>query len=245
MRSFVCLATLIAVGLANEIRIVNRCPFTVWPGILGNPGHGQPENGGFVLGANETKVINVPFNWGGRIWPRTKCDANGHCQTGDCGNRLQCNGNGGTPPVSLAEITFAGAGGLDFYDISLVDGYNLPIKMAPISGFTGGNGHAYDCRAAGCHADLNAICPPELSVKDGPYTVACLSACMKFDTDQYCCRNAHGVPENCKSTDWPHNYPAIFKQACPDAYSYAYDDTTSTFTCRGNPATNYEVVFCP
>ncbi|KAF6210520.1 hypothetical protein GE061_013626 [Apolygus lucorum] len=245
MKSFICIAALVAVGLGNEIRIVNRCPFSVCPGILGNPGHGQPENGGFVLGANETKVINVPFNWGGRIWPRTKCDANGHCQTGDCGNRLQCNGNGGTPPVSLAEITFAGAGGLDFYDISLVDGYNLPIKMAPISGFTGGNGHAYDCRSAGCHTDLNAICPPELSVKDGPYTVACLSACMKFDTDQYCCRNAHGVPENCKSSDWPHNYPAIFKQACPDAYSYAYDDTTSTFTCRGNPATNYEVVFCP
>jgi hypothetical protein len=34
-----------------------------------------------------------------------------------------------------------------------------------------------------------------------------------------------------------------FKAACPDAYSYNYDDPTSTFTC--GTGSNYQVTFCP
>ncbi|CAF1132308.1 unnamed protein product, partial [Brachionus calyciflorus] len=56
-----------------------------------------------------------------------------------------------------------------------------------------------------------------------------LSACEKFRTDQYCCRDAFGTPQTCKSSNWPVNYPSVFKQACPSANSYAYDDSTSTF----------------
>ncbi|BES99051.1 Thaumatin family [Nesidiocoris tenuis] len=229
---------------ANEIKLYNNCPFTVWPGIQGNPGKGQPDGGGFSLAAYQARSIYVAGDWAGRIWARTSCES-GRCATGDCGNRIECDGAGGVPPVSLAEITLSGYGGVDFYDISLVDGYNLPIKMFPISGYAGRGAGRYDCTPAGCQADLNAICPAELAVKSGGWTVACLSACMKFNTDEYCCRNAHGTPQTCRSTDWPVNYPAVFKRACPDAYSYAYDDTTSTFTCKGNPAANYQVTFCP
>jgi hypothetical protein len=42
---------------------------------------------------------------------------------------LSCNGAGGVPPVTLAEITLNGAGGLDFYDVSLVDGFNVPAQV--------------------------------------------------------------------------------------------------------------------
>jgi hypothetical protein len=41
---------------------------------------------------------------------------------------------------------------------------------------------------------------------------------------------------------------AIFKNACPTAYSFPYDDITSTFTCGGTSATNmpgYTITFCP
>jgi len=37
-------------------------------------------------------------------------------------------------------------------------------------------------------------------------------------------------------------YSSVFKTACPRAYSYAYDDGSSTFTC-GNAA-DYTVAFC-
>uniref|UniRef100_A0A0D3GKV3 Thaumatin-like protein n=1 Tax=Oryza barthii TaxID=65489 RepID=A0A0D3GKV3_9ORYZ len=36
----------------------------------------------------------------------------------------------------------------------------------------------------------------------------------------------------------------FFKGACPRAYSYAYDDATSTFTCAAAGG-GYDVVFCP
>lgn len=51
-------------------------------------------------------------------------DENGHCETGDCGG-LHCNGRGGAPPASLAEITVDAHKGLAFYDVSLVDGLQL------------------------------------------------------------------------------------------------------------------------
>lgn len=42
-------------------------------------------------------------------------------------------------------------------------------------------------------------------------------------------------------------FARVFKDACPTAYSFPYDDPTSTFTCR--PATaagvGYRVTFCP
>ncbi|XP_060849449.1 uncharacterized protein LOC132928653 [Rhopalosiphum padi] len=234
-----------AVTMAHVITIKNNCPFTVWPGIQGNPGHEHLGNGGFSLGSQKTRTFNTPQNWAGRIWGRTRCNGQGKCETGDCGNKLQCNGAGGVPPVSLAEMTFTGAGGLDFYDVSLVDGYNLPMRMLPTTHFTSSKKGKYDCKAAGCVSDLNSRCPSELAVRSGSNVVACMSACAKFNTDTYCCRGAHKTPATCKSSSWPKNYPAYFKAACPDAYSYAYDDTTSTFTCRGKPSTNYDVIFCP
>ena len=83
--------------------------------------------------------------------------------------------------------------------------------------------------------DVINQCPDALQVKNGQGTViACNSACNAFNTDQYCCRGAYGTPETCKSETWPENYPKFFKDRCPDAYSYAYDDHKSTFTCKAN-----------
>lgn len=102
--------------------------------------------------------------------------------------------------------------------------------MEPIGGT--GTGDQYSCRRAACDYYINDDCPDELRlIGSSGWTIGCKSACLAFDTDQYCCRGVHGVPENCRATDWPVNYPAFFKARCPDAYSYAYDDTTSTFTC--------------
>lgn len=77
-------------------------------------------------------------------------------------------------------------------------------------------------------------------------TVACKSACLAFNTDQYCCRGAYKTSDTCKPNSWPKNYAAIFKNACPAAYSYAYDDSSSTFVCRGinTPSAAYQVQFC-
>lgn len=72
----------------------------------------------------------------------------------------------------------------------------------------------------------------------GGEVVGCKSACEAFGLDQYCCSGEFANPSTCK----PSFYSSIFKRACPRAYSYAFDDGTSTFTCK---ASEYAIVFCP
>ncbi|XP_044476020.1 pathogenesis-related thaumatin-like protein 3.5 [Mangifera indica] len=212
---------------ARIFTIVNSCKETVWPGIT--PGDNF-NGGGFALKSGQSIVFKAPVGWSGRIWGRSGCKfdkkGNGTCQTGACGTALQCGASGATP-ATLAEFTLAQ---LDFYDVSLVDGFNLPVTVTPINGK--GN-----CSVAGCDGDMRASCPSELAVKANGKVVACRSACDVFNTDEYCCRGVYGNPRTCQ----PTYYSKKFKQVCPTAYSYAYDDPSSIFTCSG---TDYVITFC-
>ncbi|MBA0801913.1 hypothetical protein Gohar_012251 [Gossypium harknessii] len=85
----------------------------------------------------------VPTSWSGRLWGQTLCTENSSgkfsCLTEDCGSStLECSSSGASPPATLAEFTLNGAEEVDFYDVSLVDGYNLPMMVSP-NGGTGGN----------------------------------------------------------------------------------------------------------
>ncbi|OWM84913.1 hypothetical protein CDL15_Pgr027700 [Punica granatum] len=207
--------------------IVNNCKETVWPGIT----HGENFNGsGFALKPGQSAVYTAPAGWGGRIWGRTGCsfDGSGHgtCQTGGCGTSINCTGPG-SPPASIAEFTL---GEVDFYDVSLVDGFNLPIIVIPMKG-------KENCTTVGCDGDLRKNCPSELRLNSSGKVIACRSACDVFNTDEYCCRGMFGDATTCH----PSNYSRTFKSVCPVAYSYAYDDPTSIKTCTG---AEYVVSFC-
>ncbi|XWS66806.1 hypothetical protein CRYUN_Cryun05aG0232400 [Craigia yunnanensis] len=212
----------------------NNCPYTVWPGTLTGSGP-QLSSTGFELASQASSTLNVQAPWSGRFWGRTQCaNANGNfqCATADCGSgQITCNGAGAIPPASLIEFTLAANNGKDFYDVSLVDGFNLPLSVTP----QGGSG----CTATSCPANVNAACPPELQVKGSGGVIACKSACLAFNQPQYCCTGAYGSPATCQ----PTQYSKIFKSQCPQAYSYAYDDKSSTFTCTGGA--NYLITFCP
>ncbi|KAI8548775.1 hypothetical protein RHMOL_Rhmol07G0300100 [Rhododendron molle] len=217
--------------------VKNLCSYTIWPGTLTGNNGAVLGGGGFSLAPGASNQFPAPAGWSGRFWGRTGCKfdglGNGTCSTGDCGGKLNCSGNGGAPPVTLAEFTIGSNSNhfMDFYDVSLVDGYNVGMGIQP----SGGTG---DCKYAGCVADLNAKCPPELEVTSAGSTVACKSACAAFNTPEYCCTGDHSTPATCPPTE----YSKLFKQACPDAYSYAYDDETSTFTCS---EADYTITFCP
>ncbi|PSS19446.1 Pathogenesis-related protein like, partial [Actinidia chinensis var. chinensis] len=212
---------------ARGFTLINDCNETIWPGIT--PGENF-NGGGVALKAGQSIVFTAPVGWVGRIWARTGCNfdknGNGPCQTGSCGKSLKCTASGKTP-ASLAEFTLAT---VDYYDVSLVDGFNIPLVVTPINGL--GN-----CSVAGCDVDLRSNCPAELAVQSNGKTVACRSACDVFNTDEYCCRGVFGNSVKCQ----PTYYSKIFKAVCPAAYSYAYDDPTSIFTCSG---TDYVVKFC-
>ncbi|KAL6905948.1 hypothetical protein ACP4OV_003549 [Aristida adscensionis] len=236
-------------GEAATFTFVNKCTDTVWPGVLSNAGSPRLEPTGFELAPGAARALPAPSGWSGRMWARTGCAHDGAtgrlvCATGDCGSgTAECAGAGAAPPATLAEFTLAGTGALDFYDVSLVDGYNLPVLVEPSSsgagsgggGGAGGGGPA-PCAAAGCAADLNAMCPAELRAGGG---AACRSACDAFARPEYCCSGAFATPAACR----PTAYSQVFKTACPRSYSYAFDDPTSTFTCGGGP--DYTVTFCP
>ncbi|KAK4365340.1 hypothetical protein RND71_016698 [Anisodus tanguticus] len=54
------------------------------------------------------------------------------CQNGYCNGLLRCQSYG-QPPNSLAEYALNQYSNLDFFDVSLVDGFNVPIKFIPTS----------------------------------------------------------------------------------------------------------------
>ncbi|HYS39694.1 MAG TPA: thaumatin family protein [Pseudonocardiaceae bacterium] len=215
---------------------VNSSGQNILVGSFG-PNGTSPLGGGWAMTPGQTRVVTVPDTFSGRFWGRTLCTSNGLCETGDCG-AVACNGGTGVPPATLAEVTLGPGVGVTFddYDVSLVDGYNLPITMVPVNG-TG------QCTPAGCTTDFNATCPPALQkVDNAGHVIGCMSACIAFRTDQFCCSGAFGTPQTCIPTQWPVNYAAFFKSSCPNAYSYPYDDPTSNFTCTANA---YTITFWP
>lgn len=234
LRMMVVLSMLSGVYVSGTtFTFVNKCDYTVWPGILAGASSPKLDSTGFELQQGGTRTFQAPTGWSGRFWGRTGCNfdgaGQGTCSTGDCGSgTIECNGSGAAPPATLAEFTLNGSGGQDFYDVSLVDGYNLPMIVES-------NGGAGGCDTTGCLVDLNRRCPNELMVEGG---VACKSACEAFGTPEYCCSGEFGTPDKCKASQ----YSELFKSACPRAYSYAYDDASSTFTCSGG---DYTITFCP
>ncbi|KAL0387450.1 UNVERIFIED_CONTAM: G-type lectin S-receptor-like serine/threonine-protein kinase [Sesamum radiatum] len=107
---------------------LNKCKFTVWPGIFSN--RGTLPTSGFALETGGSKIINTS-SWGN--------DSSGKFSsiTSDCGTGKLCNGGRTVPTVMLAEFPLDSLPRTDFYDVSLVFGYNLPILVTPKRRFRG------------------------------------------------------------------------------------------------------------
>ncbi|KVI02914.1 Thaumatin [Cynara cardunculus var. scolymus] len=128
---------------------------------------------------------------------------------------MECHDAGATPPATLAEFTLGSGSTQDFYDVSLVDGYNLQMIVEV-------NGGSGNCVTTGCVDDLNRWCPTELRVDGGG---GCRSACDAFGSPEYCCKGAFGTPETCRPTayaQWSKHssvnfMPSTILQAKPKA----------------------------
>lgn len=98
-----------------SFKITNRCRSTIWPGFLSGANSTTLPTTGFSLSRGKSKTVEIPTVPGHEPFVH-KIGA----------GKVECSGAGAKPPATLAEFTLNGTGGLDFYDVSLVDGYNLP-----------------------------------------------------------------------------------------------------------------------
>uniref|UniRef100_A0A453DXJ6 non-specific serine/threonine protein kinase n=1 Tax=Aegilops tauschii subsp. strangulata TaxID=200361 RepID=A0A453DXJ6_AEGTS len=218
------LLLLAATSEATTFYITNGCPYTIWPAAL-------PIGGGMQLDPGKPWTLNTGDTNTTRLWARTGCSFDGNgtgtCQTGDCGGLLACKANG-RPPNTIAEFRLGGFSSQDFFDISFVEGFNVPMDFLPVPA-KGGPGCSKGPR---CGANITAQCPTSLKAPGG-----CNSPCTVFKQDRYCCTRS--AANNCSTTD----YSDFFKKMCPDAYSYPMDDATSTFSCPAG--TNYKLQGTP
>ena len=115
---------------AARFDIVNQCSYTVWAAAT-------PSGGGRRLDQGQTWPLDVPAGTSsGRIWGRTGCSfdgsGRGSCQTGDCGGALSCSLSGKSP-LTLTEFTLNGGNNLDYIDLSVIDGFNIPMQLSSTS----------------------------------------------------------------------------------------------------------------
>lgn len=127
------LASAVSTSDTRILNINNKCTHPIWPGILTS--NGTSSSSGFELAASSNRSVTVGWDWVGRVWGRTNCTFDektktGSCLTGDCGGKLECE-LAGVPPTTLAEFTISGKDSQTFFDVSLVDGYDLDMSIVP------------------------------------------------------------------------------------------------------------------
>ncbi|KAK3429153.1 hypothetical protein EUGRSUZ_E00557 [Eucalyptus grandis] len=115
---------------AARFDVTNNCPYTVWAAAV--PG------GGRQLDQGQTWPLDVAAGTTeARIWARTNCRfdgaGQGSCETGDCGGLLQCQAYG-VSPNTLAEFSLNQYMNQDFIDMSLIEGFNVPMEFSSTSG---------------------------------------------------------------------------------------------------------------
>ncbi|KAF8528421.1 thaumatin-like protein [Hysterangium stoloniferum] len=248
----VALLSFLPIAKSRTFTVVNSCPFTIWPAVFTdlNVGSATPNvPTGWEAAPSSSVTFDVPDNWkAGRIWGRRDCNFTipgpQSCLDGGCNGGLLCDPNTGTgvPPASIAEWTLMGDGNQDFYDTSLVDGYNLPLRITNTVG----------CPVADCPIDLGPDCPAPLK---GPFDstgfpVGCQSAC-KANLDgnpndsPNCCSGSHNTPATCPPSGVA--FYSYFKSGCPNSYGYAFDESSGTalWKCDSSLKANYTLTFCP
>lgn len=98
----------------------------------------------------------IDVKWSGNLYASTHCRSDGSgCQTAMCNvssggvSSVQpcANGVGPQGPVTLAELTLSPTGD-DFYDVSMINGVNIPVAMGPVGGAPDAS-DPYRCMTAG------------------------------------------------------------------------------------------------
>jgi len=253
---------LTATNPRTRLSVTNQCNFPVWMATTPNANKAPLRDGTVELSMGQSHDYFIPADgWAGRFWPKTGCDSNGmNCTAGEA--VPPCPPSGCQPPADTkVEFYFPNLASKEdaWYDISLVDGYSLPMEIKPRGGESG------SCITTKCNLSL-AECPQNETqglgdlrvIKDGK-VVQCLSPCKKCNYPppygqgkpenlepglSVCCPTPPVTPEQCSSGPVVQtNFVQTVRRVCPTAYSYAYDDQAGLHSC--STPTSFDVTLCP
>ena len=221
------------------LRFINECDQPIWAGASGQVEPAGAFDAVSWLDPQACTAVIVREAVSARAFGRTAC-------TGDV-----CAADGNEGRGTLVQINLPGEG-TDFYDVSLVDGFNVPMAMIPVS--TGFVTHGEPCRAASCAADLTVVCPDELLRYDDQGEVAyCASSCRACDPCPDCldcadpgspaCSPCGAFADFCCTGQacQDNEHTMLWKSLCPDAITYPMDAGGLTCTQR----TDFDIVYCP
>jgi hypothetical protein len=211
----------------RSLYIENQCTYTIW--TLG--GNGMFGGAPLKSEPGTAYVTGFPGGFSGRLWPRSGCDDGGQ----------NCTQTG---PDTLAEFTLTAGMASDWYDISLVDGFTIPLGIIQLSApwtmspsyVPGGplDKLTQQCGSPICAADLNPGCPAGQQLKDATGKV-------------WGCKNG----QSSNGGAGPTPVTEYLKMGCPTSYTYPYDDPQSLFLCKsaaqnnGVGAKDYKIIYCP
>jgi hypothetical protein len=179
----------------------------------------------------ESKAVTVPFSWrSGRFWARRECAYSGgttlKCANGNCKDQLHCAVSGDNP-ATLAEFTMMGGdgNGVDNYDVSMVDGFNVLVKITPKPRTSTPNPAGFFCMEVGCKN--TPACWTEGKWPDAANPKGCLSPChvAKYQDTRHCCKCDMTTDCSCESGTPPAG------NCCVHADSYG----CSPFHIPGQP----------
>jgi len=252
-------------GDLHRLTIINRCSFDVWMDSLNNPDHRPlPDHTVHLAPGNSHEYYFPNGVWAGRWWPKLGCDSVGqNCSSGQ--SMEPCPPMGCQPPGDTKiEFNFQNGDGksastVTWYDISLVDGYSLPVSIIPRGGDSG------ECRSTMCRLSFDECPTNEAAVGDLRWSgsnsdarvAQCLSPCKKWGWPtplglgqseemepgaSFCCP-ASLTASHCKQRVEETKYVDVVRRLCPTAYSWAYDDNAGLHTCP--PETVFDVTICP
>lgn len=249
-----------ATNHTTRLSITNQCEFPVWMATIPNAKIAPLSDRTVKLSKGQSHDYSIPNNgWAGRFWPKVGCDSNGkNCAAGEA--IPPCPPSGCQPPADTkVEINFPNLNSREpaWYNISLVDGYSLPIEIKPRGEKSG------SCITTKCNLSL-AECPRnetqglgDLRVIKNGKAVQCLSPCKKWNYPSpfglgkpeteapgvdLCC--PYNDVERCrKGIVAQTNFVQTVHKACPTAYSYAYDDQAGLHNCPTQKS--FDVTLCP
>ncbi|KAL3698722.1 hypothetical protein R1sor_012798 [Riccia sorocarpa] len=217
--ALVVLAGMLTHAHGCGINIINQCSYTVTTCSQANraPGQQKTKLAQFSLQAGQSQSLDFgsECKWNnGAIWPSVR---------GQCESPYVANEANDWDSTNWAEFNI-GADGVDYYDVSNVVAFTLSMKIRP----TNPSQQPSD-RQCGS---------PQCIINDIPGFCKGNNKLIPFPTGAYVCQNTDGLAQQ-----GPTDGTRVFKNACPNAYSYNNDGATSVYACP--TGTNYEVIFCP